>query len=326
MPSPRITLRMSATWRSGSLYEGARAPTRMFACSALRRITRSGGPDGGVAGSAGAGVLALAPAAHGPIASSIIAIGVSRVSNPPAMLTTRVDGSMCFARCAAAVVGGERQDGLLAPGDVPAQRVIRPHQRVERDLHVVLRVVLVHAQLFDDHLALFDDLGFVERGAEQHVAEDRHGQTQLRRGDTRPEDGGLAIGRGVEHPADALDGLADITRGRISPATLEHHVLDEVADAALRLGLVARADCDHEGDRHRGAARQRDGREPGPPGEGFDAEFGQYDRPDDRPGRAPSKRSGGPPCAGPVGLMTTRRAGSLPVLSVVTSGSSARVM
>ena len=51
-------MRISATWRSGSLYDGARAPTRIFACSALRRITRSGEPDTGVAGAGAAGGLA----------------------------------------------------------------------------------------------------------------------------------------------------------------------------------------------------------------------------------------------------------------------------
>src|SRR4029077_14605446 len=109
-------------------------------------------------------------------------------------------------------------------------------------------------------------------------------------------------------------------------ATFEHHVLHEVADAALGLRLVAGADADHERDRNRGAAGEWNRRQPGSPGQGLDDEFGQYDRPADRPWRAPSKRSGGPPCAGPVGLMTTRRAGSLPVLSVVTSGSPARVV
>src|SRR6202035_2956868 len=199
----------------------------------------------------------------------------------------------------------------------------RAHQRVESDLHVILRIVLVHTQLFDHDLSLLDDLCLVERWAEKHVAEDRYGQTQFGAGHARPEHRGLAIGRGVEHAADALDGLADVSGGRVSLPALEHHVLDEMADPAFRLGLVARTDRDHEGDRDRGATRQRNGREPGSPGQGFDAELAQYDRPAGRPGRAPSKRSGGPPWAGPVGLMTTRRAGSLPVLSVVTSGSSA---
>ena len=241
----------------------------------------SGGPDGGVAGSAGPGFAwrLRRPGADGFVDHPD---GVRRLEAPGDADNQRC-GEHVFLEMAAAVVGREREHGLLAPGNIPAQRMVWPHQRVERDLHVVLGVVLVHAQLFDDHLAFLRDLGGVQRGAQKHVGEHRHGQTQLRRGHPRPEDRRLAIGGGVEHTADAFDRLADVARGRVALATFEHHVLDEMADAALGLGLVARTDADHERDRNRRAAGEWDCRQPGSPGQGFDGEFGQYDRPADRP-------------------------------------------
>ncbi len=153
--------------------------------------------------------------------------------------------------------------------------MIRPHERVERDLRVVLRVVLVHAELFDNHLALLDDLCLIEHGAHEHVAEHGDGEPELRRGDTGPEDGDLAVGGCVEHAADTLDGDADVPRRRVLAAPFEDHVLDEVGDPTVGRVLVAGTDADHEGDRDRGTPGERDGREPRPAGQALDAELAQ---------------------------------------------------
>src|SRR5207302_867271 len=70
--------------------------------------------------------------------------------------------------------------------------------------------------------------------------------------------GGFAVGGRVDHATDTFDGLADVARGGVCAAALERHVLHEMADAASRFILIARADLHHERDRHRRAVSQRD--------------------------------------------------------------------
>ena len=76
--------------------------------------------------------------------------------------------------------------------------------------------------------------------------------------DADPVDGRLAVGRGVERAADALDRLADRPGRRIGRRALERDVLHEVRDAGLAVGLEARPGQD--------VGRDGDGTRPGHPG------------------------------------------------------------
>ena len=72
-------------------------------------------------------------------------------------------------------------------------------------------------------------------------------------------DGVLAVGSRVEDAADAIDGLGDLLRRRALRRALEAQVLDEVRDAGLALGLVARAGADVDAHRDRARVRHRRG-------------------------------------------------------------------
>ncbi len=76
---------------------------------------------------------------------------------------------------------------------------------------------------------------------------------KVRPRDLAPVDGQLLVGAGVEDAADALDGRADRRRRRARFRPLETDVLDEVRDAGLGVGLVARTGADEvaDGDRAR---------------------------------------------------------------------------
>ena len=66
----------------------------------------------------------------------------------------------------------------------------------------------------------------------------------------------VARGPGVERPADILDRFGDAA-GVAAARALEHHMLDEVGQAAERLRLGSRSDAGIEADRGRLRARHR---------------------------------------------------------------------
>ena len=70
----------------------------------------------------------------------------------------------------------------------------------------------------------------------------------------------LLRGERVELAADRIDRLRDVF-GRSGVGALEEHVLDEVRDAGLRVGLVARPARQPHADRHRPHVRHRLGDE-----------------------------------------------------------------
>jgi len=64
-------------------------------------------------------------------------------------------------------------------------------------------------------------------------------------------EGGELLGRAaVEHAADALDCLGYLFGSRTFLRSFKAHVLDEVASARLRVGFIARADGQKNGDAH----------------------------------------------------------------------------
>ena len=90
----------------------------------------------------------------------------------------------------------------------------------------------------------------------QHRPDDElrdHVDRALRLADRDPDpvDGRLAIRRGVEAAADALDGLGDGARRRVRRGALEGDVLHEMGNAGLARRLESRAGQDVRGDRDR---------------------------------------------------------------------------
>src|SRR5262249_29431963 len=74
-------------------------------------------------------------------------------------------------------------------------------------------------------------------------------------GHARVDHGVLAGGRGVQLAAEPVEDLGDLLRA-VARRALEEQVLDEVREARLGVGLVARAGADLEPDRDRADVRK----------------------------------------------------------------------
>ena len=111
--------------------------------------------------------------------------------------------------------------------------------------------VLDHRDLLEHDLALRVDVD--ELRPEDHVGHHVERVLEPCVGHARVDDRRLARRRGVELAAELVEELGDLLR-RVARRALEEHVLDEVRDAGLRLGLVAGAGSDPEAERDRAHA------------------------------------------------------------------------
>ncbi len=161
---------------------------------------------------------------------------------------------------------GERHDGVVrgvALGEVRAHLLTRHRvDRLVRAQHAVRErvgavtaggellverpewLVLVHGDLFEDHALLVVEIRFAQRGAED-VREDVRRFGQRLGEDLRVEGGHLRRREGVVAGADLVELAVDVV-GRTPLGALEHHVLEEVADAHDGARLVAGAGLDEE--------------------------------------------------------------------------------
>ena len=163
---------------------------------------------------------------------------------------------------APAVEGRERAPGdggdhLRRAEDGAPERVAsedRVRDKVEDQL---LRRVLDHGDLLEDHLPFRVDVG--EGRGEDHVGHDVERGLEVLVEDARVHDGVVAGRRRVQLAAERVEDLRHLER-RVGGRALEEQVLEEVADAGVRIVLVARPRSDPEADRHRphGGERLRD--------------------------------------------------------------------
>ena len=135
------------------------------------------------------------------------------------------------------VVARELRDRLLGAGDVAPERMVRPHDFLEQVLHIFLRLVLVHAQLLEDHSALSLDVGRRQLGVGDDVDQDVKPERQVLGGHARPVRGELLVGRRVDETADAFDGVRDLFRRRPPLRAFEEEVLDEMRHPGVALVL-----------------------------------------------------------------------------------------
>ncbi len=151
----------------------------------------------------------------------------------------------------------------LRPENRAPERVTLPEVLREELVDEIVRRVLDHLDLFEDHLLLALDLVGRECRTKHDVGEqvDRERQMLVEHLDVVA--GVFLRGERVELPADRIDRLRDVL-GRAGRGALEEHVLDEVGDAAARLDLVARAARQPHADRHRPHVGHRLGDEPQP--------------------------------------------------------------
>ena len=169
------------------------------------------------------------------------------------------------------VVPAEPRDRLLGAGDISSERMVGPDQLFEEVLHQVLRLVLVHAQLFEDHHPFALHVGGVELGVgddvEQHIETEIH---VLRR-HARPVGGQLLVGGSVDEPSNALDRIGDLLGCRPPLGAFEEEVLDEVRHAGEPVIFEPRSAAEHENNTGRVPFRHRLHDQPGSPRKQMDA-------------------------------------------------------
>ena len=161
------------------------------------------------------------------------------------------------------VVAHQPRHGFDGAADVPAERMLRPHHLLEKAVHVVLREILVHLQLFQDHLALVVDVARSELRLGDDVEKHVDAELQVVGWDPRPVAGQLFVRRCIEHPADTLDRLGDFFGRRTPLGALEKEVLDEMGGAAPAVILISRADPEHQDQAGRLAVAHRGGDQTG---------------------------------------------------------------
>ena len=154
-----------------------------------------------------------------------------------------ITSMIVFVAVADAVRAHEAADHLTGADNLPSQvmrRIGGPGIKLE---DVVVGRVLAAGNLLDDHLALRVDGLLGEYRGRHHVAKDLHNPWQLVIHKTGVVAGVLLGREGVLLGADALEILGD-AKGVALVGALEHHMLQEMRDALLGIGLVARANLE----------------------------------------------------------------------------------
>ena len=141
----------------------------------------------------------------------------------------------------------------------PPQRMPAEHRLRDEVEDELLRRVVDHGDLLEHDLPLGVEVG--EAGREDHVRHHVERRLEMLVEDAGVDDGVVAGRRGVQLAAEGVEGLRDLDRG-VRRRALEEEVLQEVADAGVRVVLVARAGADPEADRDRAHCGQRLGDDP----------------------------------------------------------------
>ena len=162
--------------------------------------------------------------------------------------------------------GPDRRHGHLTDDfglaqDLAPERVAREHGGGEELLDDVGRLVAVHEDLFEDHLALGVHLFGPERRPAEDVAEDVQAELDIL-GQCPHVKRRVLLGRvGVHVAPDSVDLFCDLAGGPFRRA-LEEQVLEKVRDARLLGCLVARAGPDPDAHAQRGHLGHRLAHEP----------------------------------------------------------------
>ncbi len=173
----------------------------------------------------------------------------------------------------------------------PADRMRPEHRLGGEVVDEVLRVVLDHRDLLEDHLALAVQVG--ERRPEDHVHHRVERRLEVVVRDPRVDDGRVPRRRGVQLAAHRVEELRDLQRV-VALRALEHEVLDEVRQARLRVRLVARTDPHPEPECDRPHALDALADDPLAPGERGDLVACHARRSYRRSPRVPATRIGHP--------------------------------
>ena len=140
--------------------------------------------------------------------------------------------------------------GLLGAENRLAQGMILPEILREDLVDEVIRIVLIHLDLFDDDAAFARDVGGIKHRMQHQIAEDlkRDGDVLVEHLDVEAD--AFFGGEGVHVAADGVDLARNFFRGAVLGA-FEDHVLDEVGDAVPVGILIARTGLQPDSDRGR---------------------------------------------------------------------------
>ena len=141
-----------------------------------------------------------------------------------------VTGAVMVGMKAPDLVGDERAHCRPLAGRVAPQRMGLEDLPRELAVHDIVRRVVVHRQLLEDHLPLTLDVGVAERWCTQHVAEQFDPLDCMTSRQPAEERRVLLRGERVDVATDAIDSARDLLRRAIGRA-LEQQMLEEVADA-----------------------------------------------------------------------------------------------
>jgi hypothetical protein len=128
-----------------------------------------------------------------------------------------------------------------------AQRVFTEDRFGEEVVDAVLRLVLVHRDLLQHHLALGVDVRVGRR--QQHLRQQVEDGVGVLVEETRVQVRRLLAGGGVDRGPEPVKELGDLDR-RVARGPLEQQVLEEMRDPRLSRGLVARTGANPEPERH----------------------------------------------------------------------------
>ena len=128
------------------------------------------------------------------------------------------------------LVHGQGADHVATADHRPAQRMVTEDRLGQDVVHLVLRLVLVHGDLLEHHLAL--GLEVRVGRAQQHVAHHLERALEVLVEEVGVQDRRLLAGGCVHLRAEAVELLRDLLGGQLRRA-LEQHVLEEVRDAGL---------------------------------------------------------------------------------------------
>ena len=134
----------------------------------------------------------------------------------------------------------EARDGLRGAEDGTAERITLPELLGENLVDQVVRIVLVHLDLFEDDALLACDVFAGKGGMKDEVGEDVERGLSLLFKHLDVEADIFLAGEGIQVAAHAVDLAGDLLGGAGGGA-LEDHVLDKVGDAVALGRLIPRS-------------------------------------------------------------------------------------
>src|ERR1041385_1423824 len=140
--------------------------------------------------------------------------------------------------------------GFRCSQNWPAQWMLRPEATGKNFVQQRLRVIEIHLDLFENHLALFVYILGIEKRAQAKVGNDVKGDRQMLVEHFRVEANLFFGGKSVQHSANRVH-FAGYGFSGAALGALEDHVLHKMSEAVLLGGFAAGTIANPNADRNR---------------------------------------------------------------------------